>query len=102
MIISLEQLNSFLATLMTLLHTMYLTGRKNHQLCNKPLKKGKTYVRLYNSILRMLSHLTHVKLKLQYTLLSACLLTSRLMFCTVLNQFVHRMSYLSLFALPLI
>lgn len=34
-----------MSTLMTLLHTMCLTGRKIHQLCNKPLKKGKTYVR---------------------------------------------------------
>lgn len=46
-----------MATLLTLLHTMCLTGRKIHQLCNKPLKKGKTYVRR-NSILRI-HRLTH-------------------------------------------
>ncbi len=44
-----------LATLLTLLHTMCFTGRTIHQLRNKPLKRGKTYVR-YNSILRILSH----------------------------------------------
>lgn len=52
-----------LATLMTLLHTMCLTGRKIHLLCSKPLKKGKTYVQ-HDSILRMLSHSAHVILQL--------------------------------------
>lgn len=34
----------FTATVLTLLHTMCLTGRTSLQLSNKPLKKGKTYV----------------------------------------------------------
>lgn len=48
-----------LVPLLTLLHTMYFTGRKIHQHCNKPLKKGKTYVR-YDSIVRTRSHLPHI------------------------------------------
>lgn len=48
-----------LVRLLTLLHTICLTGRKIHQLCNKPLKKGKTYLR-YDSIVRTRCHLPHI------------------------------------------
>lgn len=34
-----------LTALLTLLHTVYLTGREIHKFCNKPLMRGKTNIR---------------------------------------------------------